>query len=385
MRVAVFTDNDFDKINGVTTALSAVIRYAPPDLSPRIYTVSALGTDHPDYLAIASAGMPIPYYRGMRIYWPPWRRFIDRARSDGVQVIHLTTPGPMGLAAVWAARRTALPLVGSFHTDIAAYAATLSGSPRLGQWMRAYLKWLYGQCQAVLVPSEHTRTLLLEQGARPEQLRVWTRGVDTDLFRPERRSDELRRAWRAGEDRPVLLYVGRLSREKGLLRLAGISAHLQRRGLDHRLVFVGDGPLRRELTEACPDAVFLGALGRAAVARAFASADIFVFPSTTDTAGNVVLEAQASGLPVVVSASGGPKENLVPDRSGLICGGDVAEWAATVSQLLMEPQARHRMGAAARAYALRRQWGTALAPLYETYRTAGATRSPPPSTRRSQS
>ena len=164
-----------------------------------------------------------------------------------------------------------------------------------------------------------------------------------------------------------------------------LSAHLQRRGLDHRLVFVGDGPIRRQLEEACPDAVFLGSLGRQAVAEAFASADIFVFPSTTDTAGNVVLEAQASGVPVVVSAYGGPKENLVPDRSGMVCGSDTAEWAGAVSMLLMQTATRRRMGEAARSYALRRQWNQALAPLYDTYRAAAITRSPPASTTRTRS
>ena len=329
----------------------------------------------------------------MRIYWPAWHRFADRVRSDGVQVLHLTTPGPMGLAAVWAARQTGLPLIGSFHTDIEAYTATLSGSPRLAHWMRRYTKWLYSHCRHVLVPSEDTRRMLTRHGARPEQVRVWPRGVDTELFRPERRSEELRRSWRVSDERPALLYVGRLSREKGLMRLPALSAHLHTRGFDHRLVFVGDGPIRRELAEACPDAVFMGVRGREAVAEAFASSDIFVFPSTTDTAGNVVLEAQASGLPVVVSACGGPKENLLPDRTGLVCGTDTAEWAAALSMLLMEPRVRQRMAAAARGYSLRRQWDAALEPLYDTYRAAArrtggapgaSTRSPPASTRRNR-
>jgi glycosyltransferase involved in cell wall biosynthesis len=142
--------------------------------------------------------------------------------------------------------------------------------------------------------------------------------VDTTHFTPARRSASLRERWRVSADRPALLYVGRVSREKGLHLLPAIGAALEARGLRHRLVIAGDGPMRRELAAACPDAVFLGSLGRDAVADAFASADLFVFPSTTDTAGNVVLEAQASGLPVVVSDRGGPRENIDPDSSGLV-------------------------------------------------------------------
>jgi len=125
------------------------------------------------------------------------------------------------------------------------------------------------------------------------------------LFSPARRSPPLREKWHVSDRRPALLYVGRVSREKGLLLLPAISDRLYKPGIKHRCIVVGDGPLLPTLRDALPEAVFTGALSRQAVAEAFASADCFVFPSTTDTAGNVVLEAQASGLPVIVSGSGG--------------------------------------------------------------------------------
>jgi glycosyltransferase involved in cell wall biosynthesis len=131
----------------------------------------------------------------------------------------------------------------------------------------------------------------------------------------------------------------------------------------------GDGPYRQELADPCPEAICTGTLGRAAVAEAFASADVFVFPSRTDTAGNVVLEAQASGLPVVVSDAGGPRENMMPGVSGLICKGtDPNHWANAVAMLLRHPDQRRAMGVAARQYALGRRWDRALEPLFDTYR-----------------
>jgi glycosyltransferase involved in cell wall biosynthesis len=367
MRVAVFTDNDFDKVNGVTTALTAVIRRAPADVSPRIYTASTLGVDQPDYLALATAGVPIPFYREMKVYWPSWRELGRRIEADRMELLHLTTPGPLGLAALWVARRTGLPMVGSFHTDLEAYTATLSGSPQLARCMGMYLRWIYEHCRTILVPSEATRTMLIGRGLDGTRLEVWPRGVDTDLFTPARRSSALREQWRVTDQRPALLYVGRISREKGLRRLPALSDALSRSGLAHRLVFAGDGPLRRELAEACPDAAFLGFLGREEVAAAFASADVLLFPSETDTAGNVVLEAQAAGLQVVVSEQGGPRENLERNATGFVCD-DPGSWLMATGLLLRDPARRRTMGRAARGYAMGRRWDAALRPLFDTYR-----------------
>lgn len=372
MKVAVFTDNDFDKINGVTTTLTALLRYAPPDVQPRVYTAAGLGCDAPGYLALASFGVGIPFYREMKMYVPRWRAYLDRVRRDRVELIHLTTPGPLGLVALWVAARTALPLIGSFHTDLSAYTRLLSGSERLGRLMQQYMRWVYGRCARVLVPSEATRQLMIAAGTRGERLCVWRRGVDTDWFSPRRRSERLRADWQVGSDRPALLYVGRLSREKGLGLLPELQRALRRRGLDHRLIITGDGPMRTELEQRCPEAIFTGPLGREAVASTFASSDLFIFPSQTDTAGNVVLEAQASGLPVIVSDAGGPKENMRAGLSGVVCpGGDAAQWAEAVAPLARSAALRADASAQARSYALGRGWDVALAPLYDCYREVG--------------
>ena len=139
MRVAIFTDNDFTKVNGVTTTLRAVLDHAPDSLDLRVYTCEAHGMDADEYLALSAYGIGIPYYREMKIYWPPFRRFLRHAAEDGIELIHYTTPGPVGLAAMWVARRLNLRMIGSFHTDLAEYARVLSGSTRLGDIDDAHL------------------------------------------------------------------------------------------------------------------------------------------------------------------------------------------------------------------------------------------------------
>lgn len=233
------------------------------------------------------------------------------------------------------------------------------------------MKWLYGPCDPVLVPSGATRDLLRGNGYRAERLRLWSRGVDAQRFGPFRSSAALRDEWHVDERRPAILYAGRLSREKGLALVAPIQQLLDRHRVAHRFIFVGGGPMAAELRELCPDGRFMGELGHDEVARAMASADVFLFPSATDSLGNVVLEAQASGLPVVVSDQGGPREHIVPDATGYICpAGDPAGFASRLMTLLRHRDLRRAMGHAARDFALTRTWPAALAPLYEAWRDA---------------
>ena len=376
MNVAVFTDNDFDKVNGVTTTLSAALAHAPAGMRLRIYTAAVLPVEAPNYLALKSFGVPIPFYSEMQMYVPKLRAYLEHARADGVDVIHLTTPGPIGLAAMYTARRLGLPMVGSFHTDLAAYTALLSGSARLGALMREYMRWPYSRCARVLVPSEDTRRLLIGAKGDSRRIEIWRRGVDTALFSPQKRSVTLRDSWHVSDKRPAILYVGRVSREKGLHLLPSIQSRLEALGLPHRMIIAGQGPMLEQLRRQLPDALFTGVLSREHVADVFASSDLFVFPSRTDTAGNVVLEAQASGLPVVVTDTGGPRENMVDGVTGVVrTDDDPVRWAHAIADVLHGSR-RPRMADAARAYALTRQWGTALQPLYRAYRDACAVASP---------
>ena len=381
MNVAIFTDNDFDKVNGVTTSLRAALRHAPEDVHARVYTANRVGIKTSDYLAVESMGVGIPFYGEMKMYWPRLQRFSKQAVQDGIDLIHLTTPGPVGLSALFVAWRTGLPMVGSFHTDLATYTRILSGSPCLGALMREYLRWPYGRCRRVLVPSQATRDMLVEAKFNPAKLTMWRCGVDTEMFSPAKRSMTLRERWGLSRRRPGIIYVGRVSREKGLGLLPALEATLRRWQPDHRLIIVGDGPMRHELQSACPDAVFTGTLSRAEVAVALASADLLVFPSETDAAGSVVLEAQASGLSVVVTDRGGPREYMVEEQTGIVCR-TPEEFLIRVAALTTDEDRRQKMGCAAREYALGLRWEAALAPLYERvsgrrFRTVPASRDRP--------
>jgi glycosyltransferase involved in cell wall biosynthesis len=373
LKVAIFTDNDFGKVNGVTTTLRACLRFAPPDIQLRVYTSDAHGVDTPDYLALRSWGMGIPFYREMQIFLPRLSSLLRHARRDGIDVVHLTTPGPIGLAALWVARRLNVPLVGSFHTDLARYATLLSGSARLGWLMGQFLRWPYGRCVRVLVPSVATAEMLRAARIGRGHYVIWARGVDTREFTPARRSAALRADWGADASTPVVIYAGRVSREKNLAVLPEIEARLRAAGLPYRLVIVGDGPMRRELQGRLPSTVFTGSVPHDRMAEYLASADVFAFPSRTDTAGNVVLEAQACGLPAVVTDEGGPREHVSPGQSALVTDGrSPASFVAAVEALVRDAEARSRMALAAREFACTRDWTSSLEPLFRTYREVAA-------------
>jgi len=369
--IAIITDNDFNKVNGVTTTLKAVLRHAPADLRVRVYTSADLSVDEPDYCAMASWGVGLPWYPDMRIYWPHVQQLRRRLAADGAQALHLTTPGPMGLAARWMWRRANLPMVGSYHTHLGDYVTTYSGSGALGRGLEAYMRWLYAPCQTVLVPSAATHSKLQAHGYPAAQLQVWSRGVDTTCFRPSARSSALREAWHVDDRRPAILYAGRLSIEKGLSLLGPIQRRLNALRLSHRFIFAGDGPMRAELAAMCPEAMFLGSIPHARVAEAMASADAFLFPSATDSLGNVVLEAQACGLPVLVTNQGGPQEHMVHGTTGWVCqAGSAHAFADRLAGWLLTPGERRIMGEAAVTYAVARNWPAALEPLYRAWRAA---------------
>jgi glycosyltransferase involved in cell wall biosynthesis len=369
MRIAIYTDNDFGKVNGVTTTLQALLQWTPPDMAVRIYTADATGAAEAHYLALRSIGVGIPFYREMKIYVPRLWSYLQHARDDRIDVVHMTTPGPVGLAALFVASRLGVPLVGSFHTDLARYTALLSRSERLGRIMNEYLRWPYGRCARVLVPSNATAAALTAAGVAPGKHAIWQRGVDTDSFAPARRSSSLREHWGADPRTPVVMYLGRVSREKNLAAFVAVHERLVREGLRYRLVLVGDGPMRSEIQRLLPHAILTGSIPHRQVGEYLASADVFAFPSRTDTAGNVVLEAQACGLPAVVCDEGGPRENVWPGQSALVADSrEHSSFADAVTRLVRDGGLRAELASGARRFALTRDWPTALEPLFTTYR-----------------
>ena len=368
MNVAIFTDNDFDKINGVTTTFRAALQSAPAGIHLRVFTAAQFPVETDAYLALRSIGIPIPFYSEMKMYVPRFWEFLRRARADHIDLVHLTTPGPIGLAALFVASRLRLPLVGSFHTDLAAYATLLSGSRRLGTVMREYMRWPYGKCARVLVPSEHTRQLLISAKADPDRIDVWPRGVDTvAVLSIEAIGRPARELARLGSSAGAPVCRARLSREGA----DASSCHLG--SAPHTVASnTGASSLAMVRCYRCCGSRFPmpsspvrwpGKRSPRHLPRLIA----LCFQARTDTAGNVVLEAQASGLPVVVSGSGGPRENMVAGSTGTVCHRDEpGEWAEAIAAALARPT-RTRLSQSARQYALSRTWERAMQPLYSAY------------------
>jgi glycosyltransferase involved in cell wall biosynthesis len=212
-----------------------------------------------------------------------------------------------------------IPISGTYHTDIPQYVKSLTSDELLEKAAWQYMIWFYNQLEEVMVPSTSTRAQLIEHGLPAAKTKPLPRWVDTRQFSPAKRDENFWRRFGLAEG-TKLLYVGRVSREKNLELLADAFIELTKSGFDAQLVIIGDGPYRDEMEQKLRGypATFTGFLEGEELSRGYASADVFVFPSTTDTFGNVVLEAQASGLPVIVTDEGGPRELMQSGKTGFV-------------------------------------------------------------------
>jgi glycosyltransferase involved in cell wall biosynthesis len=303
----------------------------------------------------AIGDVPVPEYHDMQFHFPPVLDVIDFVEEEGFDFVHVSTPGPQGLLGLLIARLLNLPVTGTYHTDVPQYVGHLTADQSLEETAWNYIIWFYNMLDEVLIPSIATRDQLLQRGLSPEKVRPLPRWVDTRVFSPDLRDCSI---WsRYGADQgPKLVYAGRVSREKNLELLADVFVELQSRGSSAWLVIAGDGPYRQEMAHKLKGhrAIFTGFLSQADLARVYASSDLLVFPSTTDTFGNVVLEAQACGLPVVVSDKGGPRELMLNGITGLVVpSNDQAALAKATSFLSEDHQTRYLMGLEAREFVLR--------------------------------
>ncbi len=368
-RVAVFSGNFNCCIDGHSRTINRLVAYlealgsevmvfAPRAPNP---TPTQGGT----LIPIPSA--PIPARSEYRL--GAWltrsaRKKLDAFRPD---LIHVSTPDLLGYSALRYARRHGIPAVASFHTRFDTYFRYY-GLRVLESSVQRYLRHFYARCQHVYVPSLSMKDVLAKEGIGRD-IRLWSRGIDRTIFSPERRDMEWRREFGIDDDEAVILFVGRLVKEKAIDVVAELDGELTRRGIRHRMLIVGDGPARAQFEECVPEGIFAGFLSGANLARAYASADIFFNPSVTETFGNVTLEAMASGLPAVCLRATG-SSNLVTDGvTGYLSEpGRISETADHIEILAADPALRKRMANAAHARSAAYSWDAVMNELMGHYR-----------------
>lgn len=363
MHIAIVTETFPPEVNGVAMTLGRIVE----GLLQRGHTVQIVRPRQPDEQHdtrtgiehVLVRGIPVPTYGELRFGLPSQSRLKalwGRRRPD---IVHVVTEGPLGWSAIATARALRLPVTSSFHTNFHSYTQHY-GIGLLRTPIEAYLRKLHNRTLATMVP---TRAMLHELTARGyDNVTLVSRGVATDLFHPGRRSQALRASWGVLPHDPVVILVGRLAKEKNVGLVVSAFRAIQARNARAKLVFVGDGPLRKALETACPQAHFAGVRKHKDLAAHYASADLFLFPSLTETFGNVVPEALASGLAVVSYANAAAQELITPHYNGiLIPNGDEAAFISASEMLAADAPLQQQLRELAAPSIAHLAWGAVCA------------------------
>jgi glycosyltransferase involved in cell wall biosynthesis len=305
------------------------------------------------------SGLPIPFYQALRMGLPGIGMLRRRWSAHPPDIVHVATEGPLGFAALKAACSLGLPVSSSFHTNFHQYGGHY-GLPFVRGLALRYLRWFHNQAARTLVPTDEMCAELARQGFR--RLAVLSRGVDARLFSPAKRSEALRKNWCVAPTDPVVIYVGRIAAEKNL-NLA-VEAFLAMRSINPRarFVLVGDGPQRAGLAARYPDFVYAGMRRGEELASFYASADVFLFPSSTETFGNVVTEALASGLVVASYDYAAARQFVHPNRTGFLAKfGDRSEFLRMAREVMNRYGEWPTIRAAARVTAQTISWEVIVA------------------------
>ncbi len=310
----------------------------------------------------------LPEYPEMKLACPPVLDIIDYCFREDFTHVHSATPGPVGLAGLLVAKLLNRPFYTTYHTALPQYAAQLTGDQSLEGFMWVYLRWFYNQADTVFTPSQAFRDELIFNGIAPGKVVVMPHGVDTERFTP--------RDWSKNGDVFKLLYVGRVSKEKNLDVLADALKSMHRQ--DVKLTIVGDGPYRAELMQdlAALNVDFPGYLEGDALVQAYRNADLFVFPSTTDTFGCVILEAHSCAVPTIITDAGGPRDIVVPGETGVVVQGKNAPALRKGIESMLDRDKLSTMGLHARATVEARRFDQSFLEYWKCYERAPASRNP---------
>lgn len=318
LRIAVVTETYPPEINGVAMTISRMVEglqqhHVVELIRPRQNQQenAKIGQRLQEVLV---RGFPIPRYQGLRLGLPAKQKLLNLWEKQRPDVVHLVTEGPLGWSALAAARKLGIPVSSDFHTNFHSYSQHY-GFGWLQKTVANYLRKLHNRTDTTLVPTQELRDTLVLDGY--QNLQVVARGVDTRLFHPGKRSQELRNQWGVADDELAVIYVGRISPEKNLPLVLRAFNAMQLSNPKSKLVLVGDGPVRTELQRQHPQHIFSGMRTGDDLAAHYASGDIFLFASMTETYGNVTVEAMASGLAVVAYRYAAAAEHIVHGENGL--------------------------------------------------------------------
>lgn len=359
LRVAVVTETYPPEVNGVAlTVQQLVLRlqarsHAVQLVRPR----QPMGDNASGDVAldeVLGRGLPIPRYPQLRLGLPMKRALLSQWAQRRPDLVHVATEGPLGWSALQAARKLRLPVSTDFRTNFHAYSRHY-GVGWLRHPIAAYLRKFHNLAHCTMVPTPELQRELGAMGF--ERLLVVARGVDTDRFSPAKRSERLREQWGVAPEQPVMLSVGRLAAEKNLDLLLRCHQAMRQVCPGLKLVVVGDGPERTALQQACPDALLVGPLSGEALAQHYASADLFLFPSLTETYGNVTPEALASGLALLAFDYAAAAELVRHGDNGLLAPfGDADAFVRRATDLAASPMLAQHLRERARSTTLAQDW-----------------------------
>jgi glycosyltransferase involved in cell wall biosynthesis len=369
LHIALISETFPPEINGVANTLGRLVD-GLRGRGHRVQLVRPRQSSDPRTAAtedeLLTRGWPLPGYPGLQWGQSSMHKLLRRWQRQRPDVLYIATEGPLGLSALRAARRLQIPVVSGFHTNFQQYTGHY-GFGLLTRVLTHYLRGFHNRTQMTLVPSASQRIELQRRGF--ENLAMLARGVDSQLFHPAKRSADLRAQWGLGDTDIAVLHVGRLAAEKNLALLSKSFLALHQKHPERRLklILVGDGPQRTALQQQLPEAVFCGLQRGEALAAHYASGDVFLFPSLSETFGNVVLEALAAGLGVVAFDQAAAAQHIRHGHNGaLAVAEDQQGFIDAASELISNSESLRRVRLNARLHASRQGW-PAIVELFEQH------------------
>ena len=373
LRVALFTGNYNHIRDGVALTLNRLVHHLEQEsIAVKIFAPSSLQpaiVPHAGELIVTpSISMPVPGRKEYRVATHFPRKDRRELAAFNPDLIHIATPDGLGIGALKWAKKHKVPVVSSYHTHFLSYVDYYKLFLGPVKWpFKKMMQWFYPQCERTYVPTQS----MIDELAREQihgHMKIWARGIDTDSFNPKKRDEEWRRSVGIADDELVVSFVSRLVWEKELRTYIESVRSLQKEFPKVRAMVVGDGPAMKEAQKLLPNGIFTGFCGGDDLARAYASSDIFLFPSFTETFGNVTLEAMSSGLPCLVADAIGSRSLVIDGQNGFLAkAGDLSDFITKLRILIEDASLREQMAQQSRVLAMNYQWSSINHALVEDY------------------